>query len=516
MKINHKLIFGSGARVIALLANVIVGLFLMPIIVHSLGDRIYGYWTLAASILGYYGLMDLGIVSAVQYHVATTIGQEDTESANKSISTAFFAFALLGILILLVTVIVSSVSGTFIKDPAEEKLFSKVILITGFGFALGFPSRVFVGVMSANLRFDLISLINLASLFVRTALIICVLKWGYGIIGVALVTSIIEVMQKVLLYPILKRIQNGFRISIGLSSISELRKIFDYSIFNFLFKIARQLRFYIQAFIVSAFIGLAAVTHYAIASRLSLYFMNFMISSFGLLSPVFSQFQGRSDNTSIQETFVLGTKLSVCIATFVASSLILYGDSFIIVWMGNNYLDAYAPLVILTMGMFLEVSQFPSVSYLQGVAKNRFLAYTAILEGTACLVLGIYLGRNLGLIGVAFGSAIPGMIMKLCIQPSYVCRNIGISLRHYYIRILGFGILVCGFAVIIPWIFLFRNLESDSYLKLSFLILSQVFIAFPVIYMFVFDRLEKFKIVDSLLGDTKLGKIFNPRPVRNN
>ena len=45
----------------ALAANVVVGFFLWPIIVHRLGDDAAGIWVLIFSITGYYGLFDLGI-----------------------------------------------------------------------------------------------------------------------------------------------------------------------------------------------------------------------------------------------------------------------------------------------------------------------------------------------------------------------------------------------------------------------------------------------------------------------
>jgi O-antigen/teichoic acid export membrane protein len=46
---------------IALGTSVLVGLFLWPLILHSLGDAAAGIGVLIFSITGYYGLFDLGI-----------------------------------------------------------------------------------------------------------------------------------------------------------------------------------------------------------------------------------------------------------------------------------------------------------------------------------------------------------------------------------------------------------------------------------------------------------------------
>src|SRR5580765_5542459 len=42
-------------------ANVVVAFFLSPFIVHTLGDSGYGVWSLLMSIVGYVGLIDLGV-----------------------------------------------------------------------------------------------------------------------------------------------------------------------------------------------------------------------------------------------------------------------------------------------------------------------------------------------------------------------------------------------------------------------------------------------------------------------
>jgi len=118
-----------------------------------------------ATFVGYYGVFDIGIVSAVQYYVAKSIGNKDFKFANQIISTSFFVFSLIAILIFAVTLVLALLSKLFIIDLAEALLFKKVILIVGTAFSVGFPCRVFLGVISANLRFDIISMIDVVFLF---------------------------------------------------------------------------------------------------------------------------------------------------------------------------------------------------------------------------------------------------------------------------------------------------------------------------------------------------------------
>src|SRR5580658_915521 len=50
---------------LAVIANLIIGFVLTPYVIRKLGSEGYGIWTLLFSLISYYGLLDLGMRSAV-------------------------------------------------------------------------------------------------------------------------------------------------------------------------------------------------------------------------------------------------------------------------------------------------------------------------------------------------------------------------------------------------------------------------------------------------------------------
>jgi O-antigen/teichoic acid export membrane protein len=497
---------GSSFRVIGLAANVMVGFFLMPFLVHSLGDRLYGYWVLIGAILGYYGLLDLGIVSAVQYQVAKALGDKDSTSANRAISTSFYTFGALGLLVLISTVVISLLSHRLISNPSDANLFRSVFLIMGIGFAVGFPGRAFIGAISAHLRWDLISAIGLVVLLLRAASIVLSIKLGYGIVVLAVVSVASDVVMYLLYYLTLARIQAEFRLSVALATLPTLREILRYSVYTFATKISDQLRFYVDALVVSVFVGVAAVTHYAIASRLALSFLDLLIALLGMLSPWFSLLLGSRDFVGIRRVLAFGTKVSVSVSTLIGCCLILYGKGLISAWMGVGYLDAYWPLVILVGGLFFDVSQQPSISYMFGVSRHKFLAGVTFIEGIANAGLSVYLARKYGLIGVAIGTAVPMLVLKLFIQPIYVCRQSGLTTKTYYVGLFGRAAAVTASAVIIPWLLLFRTIRQPNLLAIAVLVACQMILATVAAYLFVFDKGEKRDIIRIFFGRGKTSR----------
>ena len=54
-----------------------------------------------------------------------------------------------------------------------------------------------------------------------------------------------------------------------------------------------------------------------------------------------------------------------------------------------------------------------------------------VVEGVLNLGLSILLARKYGILGVAIGTAVPMLIVKVILQPWYTLREAGISVRDY-------------------------------------------------------------------------------------
>lgn len=489
---------GSVLSVTSLTATMLAGFFLMPFVVHHLGDRMYGYWALVGAVLGYYGVLDLGITPAVSFHMAKAMGEGDTESPNRTLSTAFAGLAGVGIAVLIVTAIVAACCPFFIASPSDARVFRMVLLIVGLGCAFGFPGRAFMGGMYAHLRNDLIAIVSLAVLVVRTVLIVGVILKGWGIIGLAVVSFLTDSAMYGACYFTLRKIQKGLRISLALADRSKLKELFAYGRYSMIMRVGDQFRFAFDGWVVAGFVGIVAVAHYTIASRLSGYFLSFILAAVGLLQPWFSQMLGNRDHGGIRRLLSAATRISAALSTIVACSFIFYGRAFIAEWMGERYVDAYWPALILVMAFYWDLAQQPSVTYLLGVSKHRYLAIQTIAEGAANLALSIYLARSYGMVGVAMGTLVPMFVAKAVLQPAYVCRSAGISLARYYFRDLGVGILAPALCATGLWAVWLRRIEFSNLPTVCLVVAFQAAVCGVVSFYFACGANDRRKIVHAL------------------
>ena len=390
----RKLVHGSALRVASFFASALTALVMMPFVVHSIGDSQYGIWALVAGYVGYYGLLDFGLLSAVTRYFAAALVKDDRKSLNQVFNTALVLYAGLGSMIWFTAALAAFLMPCVVKDRSSAVLARNLILILGCNFGISFPLRVFVGLLNANLRFDITAGFELANLVLRTAMVIAFIKAGFMVTGLAwaslLATLLLTLMYLVAIkstFPMLALHRRSISKAVALS-------LFSYGSSSFVINIADLLRFQMDSIVVASFVGVAAVTHFSLGSNLVQCFISVIGAIFGVLMPVFSRQQDASDRVALKRTYLLATRMCVAVTSFVAFGLIAWGRCFIVGWMGAPYSDGYPVLVILTVASTVALWQSPSIQLLYGLSKHRFYASMALAEGIANLVLSILLARN--------------------------------------------------------------------------------------------------------------------------
>ena len=420
----------------------------------------YGFWTLAATFIGYYSLLDMGLSSALDRHIARAIGAEDNEELNRVFNTALLIFSCLGVAALLISIFLAGLAPYITSNQSDATLFLKVILVLGINMAIGIPLRAYSGVLNAQLHFNLLSAIQFISLILRTLLIVLALHLGYKVLGLAVVTFLSTIPGSILYIYFANKNLPFLKIKREYWDRGTMKTLFSYTSILSIALLADQLRFHVDVFVVGAFINLAAVTHYRIAGLMAQYFLSLISACMGVLTPLFSQQDGAGDHEKIRKTLFIGTKISIAVSSFVGFGLIAWGKPFIERWMGQEYLDAYPVLFFLVLGTVFAMWQFPSVSLMYGTSKHKFFAYFNTLEGVINVLLSLMLVQYYGLLGVALGTFIPMTVIKLVVQPIYFCHVSSIKYSEYIYRMSRSIAVVC-LSLAVPTLISLRYAAPD-------------------------------------------------------
>ena len=121
-------------------ASLIISFFMMPFVIHHLGDTAYGIWILIGSLTGYLGLLDFGISSAIVKYTAQLNAKGEQHKINEFASTSFFTYSFIGLLAFCTSIIITLFFMNFFHIASRYLTLSKwIVIIVGVDVALSFP-----------------------------------------------------------------------------------------------------------------------------------------------------------------------------------------------------------------------------------------------------------------------------------------------------------------------------------------------------------------------------------------
>ena len=411
------------------IANMAVGFFLSPFILHRLGNIAFGVWVLAISVVAYLGLLDLGMQSSVLRFVSKGHTRGDHEGASEAISAALWVRLQISVLALLLSAGLAAVFPHVFKVPQDLASDArKAIFLIGLTTALTMSMGVVGGVLSALNRYDLQNYVSLFQTVLRVVGVVFVLRAGYGIVAIALVELVVTLVGNLLLVWIARRLYPELRIQLKKPRRETLRQIWSYSSYAFLTTIAVQLVYQTDNLVVGAFVSASAVTFYAIANNLCRYSTQMVSSMGGTFVPAASTYEAAGDTASLLGLYKNGTRATLVLSLPILITFIARGPSFIGLWMGPEYAHSSGiVLIILSIALFFSYANRTAGAIAFGVEKHKTTALWAIGEGVANLALSILLVHWYGIYGVAIGTMVPSLFVQVILWPRYISKLVGLS-----------------------------------------------------------------------------------------
>jgi O-antigen/teichoic acid export membrane protein len=433
-----QIIKNVGSSWFALGINILVGVFLSPFILHRLGDAAFGIWVLIFSLTGYYGIFDFGIRSSIIRYVSKYTATNDLNEVSGLINTALFTYSCVGVLSLVITLVgCIYVDRVFHILPGLHSAARSLLLVVGVSVALGFPLGMFGGMLEGLQKFYILNWTNIVSSLLRVVLIVFYLNRGYGLLAVALITVGLPLLASFVRAAVAVR-SLPIRFSWKYVDRNAFRHMANYSGVTFMIIVAGKLRFKTDAVVIGTFLSSAAITYFYAGSRLVDYAGEVVSSLAQIFVPMSSQSDAAGNMNRLRRIFIAGNRACAFTILPMTTAFVILGKSIIEVWVGKKYVaQGYPVLLTLIIPYTLMLVQSASSRILFGMSKHGKFAVVTVIEGTANLILSILLVRSFGILGDAFGTALPLAGTYILFMPYHLCSRLGIRvttyLRHAYV-----------------------------------------------------------------------------------
>ncbi len=414
--------------------SLLVGFLLAPFIVHHLGNTGYGIWILISSLTGYFGMLDLGLRQSVSRYVSHYMGLDDHMNVNRTLVNALAMLGTGGILAGSIALLIVFNFSVFKIEPQFAASAKIALLVAALNVSLALPMSIFNTVLFSLERFDILTAATIASTLTRTVLVVVFVSRGAGVTALAVIMLVASCCEYVTNAIAVRVLYQQLALTPKLLDWSRCRELFGFSIFRFIWIVANQLIFYSDSVVIGIVLNAAAITYYAIAGSLVNYGRNIVSLAADTFQPAATRLNVIRDFAGLRRLQIFGTQVCLLIGLPICIGYMSLGKEFIVLWMGKGYASSAIFLIVLTLSQFTSMSQYISAVILVAMAKHRVLAYIAIGEGLANLLLSIILIQKVGLIGVAIGTVIPQLITTSCLLPLYTVRAVGLPFSEYFTR----------------------------------------------------------------------------------
>jgi len=422
--------------------NAVIGFLLSPIIVRELGDSAYGIWILLASLIGYLGLLDLGVRGAVVRYVARFHAQGDHASSSAIASTAVAIFSLAGILAVLVAgVIALGLPVFFHKVPPELVPDARLALLLG-GTAVGVSlvGGVYGGLVGGLQRFDVSNTVGVGFDLLRAALVYLAVTSGYGIVALAAIQLLGASLRASANWLMARRLYPEVTVRRGLAERKWVATIFSFGFFSVLIHASGVLINQADAIVIAAFLPVAQVTYFTIGATLVQQAALIQRGITFMIPPMIAALQVKGSTEGLQRTILRASRAISMLLLPVAATFMIRGSSFIGLWMGPQYAELSGwVLLILSLRMWFGSGMSVLANALYGLNRHRALVPMLIGEAVANLAVSVALVKPLGVVGVALGTVVPSVLLLFTYAlPVLYRRELGIGIalfaRHVWAR----------------------------------------------------------------------------------
>ncbi len=414
--------------------SAVINFVLSPFVVHSLGDASYGIWVLLGSLVGYLGLLDLGVRAAVTRFIAKFHTQENHLEATRVASSALVVFSVIGLLAIAIASILAAFIGQIFEIPADLVSVAGIVLILGgVNIGVSLVSGVYGGVVAGLQRFDHINAVEVVIGAFRAAAIFLALNEGMGLVSLAAIQLGMSAARGLANYWLSRRLYPEMRAVFTECRRKHLKMIFSFSASVLLLQASGMLILFSDAVVIGSFLPIGMVTFFAIAANLTEYARAPISGISTILTPSASALEAGDERDDLQRVLLVGSRISTLIILPIVITFMLRGQSFIGLWMGEEYAEpAGEVLYILSLALAVAVGYQVVVATMMGISKHRGLVPAFMVEAVFNVGLSVIWLQSYGIIGVAWGTTAPRLLASLFFAPWYVKRVLGTPISLFW------------------------------------------------------------------------------------
>lgn len=435
---SKQLKWGAVLSYTAIAVNIISGLLYTPWMVNTIGDSQYGLYTLAHSLITLF-LVDFGLSSATGRYLSKYNAEGDREGAERFLGAVYKLYIIIDAIIFSALMVLFFFLDTIYVNltPQELEQFKVVYVISALFSVINFPFVTFNGILTAYEKFIPLKVADLLYRIFNVGFTVVALLLGYGLYALVTVHAVAGLLILVFKFIVIKR---TIPIKVNMKSAHKgmYKEIFSFSVWVTVSSLALRLVFNITPSILGVVASSAAIAVFGIVTTIEGYTYTITTAINGMFMPKVSRILAGKDGTdNVNPLFQTVGRFQYVLNGLIVAGFAVVGQSFIRLWMGEEYVIAYYGILLVVIpGMFYNSLQIANTTMVV-MKKVKTTAFVNVAVGLINVALSFPLSYFFGVVGACLSICISYLVRAVLLNVIYhkvLPLNIPSFIKNCYLR----------------------------------------------------------------------------------
>ncbi|MBR5441873.1 MAG: oligosaccharide flippase family protein [Clostridia bacterium] len=439
MNTSKQIKFGALLSYASIAINILSGLLYTPWMVNQIGQNDYGLYTLANSVITLL-MVDFGLSSATARYLSKYNAEGKHEEAERFLGAVYKLYLIVDAVILTALVVIYFRIDTIYATltPDELSRFKVVYIISALFSVVNFPFITFNGILTSHEKFVPLKLADVIYRVCLVGFTIIALLMGYGLYALVTVHAIVGWSVTLYKFIVIKKTV-PLKVKFRNTDKSLYKDIFGFSLWTTISSLMQRLVFNITPSILGMVTGAAQIAVFGIVTTIEGYSYTITTAINGMFMPRISRLVANDkSNEALNKLLVDVGKFQFTINGLIIAGFAVVGKSFISLWMGEAYLDAYYGILLVVIpGAFFNSMQIANTTVVVE-GKVKLMAIVNILTGVINVCLSYPLSKSYGVLGACVSICIAYSVRSIVLMVLYnkvLPFNIPRFIRQCYLKL---------------------------------------------------------------------------------
>lgn len=437
----------------------LVGLWLTPFYIHTLGQRDYGIWLVGLQVLNFLLLCDFGVIVVTPRDIAQAAGLEETGLASGEVARV--VGQTLKVVIAQTVLVGAAAAILFALKPAHDAALRGPIGLVLFVFVISYPLRLFPAILQGLQDFKFLGQLRLTLWTISIATVVVLLLSGARFYALAWGWCIQQMGHDIVtFFRVRKSRRDLLSVAVWRSAGPMHWRWFLRGFWVNVNQIASALTAGSDLLIVGRFINAATVVVYSSTGKLMSVLQNQPQILASVALPGLSHMRSSESRERTLQAATSLTQAMLLLAGAVFCVVIAVNREFVAWWLrgagGPRLFGGVALTVLLLLNFLWRQIDYTLSVTLFACGHERWISIRALVDGAVSVLVASLLVRPWGMVGVAIGLLCGVLFVSIPADVFMFSRTLQVSAavlsRPYFPYLWRIAIAGCVAFVIENWL----------------------------------------------------------------